>query len=79
MSSLLLRRSLSPGTLVVAVDPGKVSNRVWLSTDAAGLVTEPLSLPVLRSGLEELARLVGRYAGAEPLVFAVEATGSRAG
>jgi hypothetical protein len=74
VSSVLLRRSLSPVTLVVAVDSGKVSNRVWLSTDAAGLVAEPLSLPVLRPGLEELDRLVRRHAGAEPPVFAIEAT-----
>jgi hypothetical protein len=34
--SSLLQKALSPSTLVVAVDPGKVQNRVWLSTDALG-------------------------------------------
>lgn len=71
----LLQRSLPSSTLVVAVDPGKVHHRVWLSTDAAGLVTEPLTLPVLRAGLEELDRLVRRYSAGLRPVFAIEATG----
>lgn len=71
----LLQRSLPASTLVVAIDPGKVHNRVWLSTDAAGLVIEPMSLPVLRPGLEQLDRLVRRHAGDGAAVFAVEATG----
>jgi transposase len=71
----LLRSSLPSSTLVVAIDPGKAHHRVWLSTDAAGLLTEPLTLPVLRSGLEELDGLARRYCGGEPLVFAIEATG----
>jgi len=71
----LLQRSLPSSTLVVAIDPGKAHHRVWLSTDAAGLVTEPLTVPVLRAGLDALDRLVRQHLGGEQLVFAVEATG----
>ena len=46
----LLQAALEPSTLVVAVDPGKVSNRVWLS-DGSGLLAEPVSMPVSRAGL----------------------------
>ncbi|NHC16052.1 IS110 family RNA-guided transposase [Motilibacter deserti] len=60
----------------MAIDPGKAQHRVWLSTDEAGLVGEPLSLPVLRPGLEELDRLVREHAGASGALFAVEATGA---
>lgn len=71
-----MQRSLPVSTLVVAIDPGKAQNRVWLSTDDAGLVVDPLSLPVLRPGLEQLDGLVRRHAGAARPVFAVEATGA---
>jgi hypothetical protein len=33
----LLQAALEPSTLVVAVDPGKVMNRVWVS-DGSGLL-----------------------------------------
>ena len=46
----LLQAALEPSTLVVAVDPGKVANRVWLS-DGSGLLVEPVSMPVSRAGL----------------------------
>jgi transposase len=72
----LLERSLPVTTLVVAIDPGKAQNRVWLSTDESGLVVDPLSLPTLRSGLDALDELVRRHAGADLPVFAVEATGA---
>lgn len=72
----LLQKSLPVSTLVVAIDPGKVQNRVWLSRDESGLVIDPLSLPVLRPGLEQLDRLVRRHAGDGPAVVAVEATGA---
>jgi transposase len=72
----LLQRALPVSTLVVAIDPGKVQNRVWLSTDRAGLIVEPLSLPVLRSGLERLEELVRLHAGSDAPVFAIEATGA---
>src|SRR3954462_5330986 len=61
--------------LVVAIDPGKVSNRVWLSTGEAGAVVPPLSLPVLRPGLDQLHRLVVNNAGTADPGFAIEATG----
>jgi transposase len=71
----LLQRALPVDRLVVAIDPGKVQNRVWLSTDAAGLLLDPLTLPVLREGVEELERLVTRFRGAQPPIIAIEATG----
>jgi transposase len=72
----LLQKTLPSSTLVVAIDPGKALNRVWLSTDETGLVTDPLSLSVLRSGLDELAGLVHRYDRDGSAVFAIEATGA---
>ncbi len=71
----LLQEALPASTLVVAIDPGKVSNRVWLSTGEAGEVAPPLSLPVLRPGLERLHRLVVDHTGDSSPVFAIEATG----
>ena len=71
----LLHEALPASTLVVAIDPGKVSNRVWLSTGEAGEVVPPLSLPVLRPGLERLHRLVVDHVGSAGPVFAIEATG----
>jgi transposase len=58
--------------MIIAIDPGKVLNRVWITT-ADGLVGEPLSLPTSRSGIERLDALVGAHG--RP-VFALEATGS---
>jgi hypothetical protein len=54
----LLERALASSALVVAIDPGKVSNRVWLASGAQGLVAEPVSLPVLREGIEALDRMI---------------------
>ena len=71
----LLQEALPASTLVVAIDPGKVSNRVWLSTGEAGEVAPPVSLPVLRPGLEQLHRLVVDHTGDRSPVFAIEATG----
>jgi hypothetical protein len=48
----LLRQAVSAAALVVAVDPGKVSNRVWLTSGERGLIGEPASLPVLREGID---------------------------
>jgi len=45
----LLHEALPTSTLVVAIDSGKVSDRVWLSTGEAGAAVPP-SLPVLRPG-----------------------------
>ncbi|MET0835966.1 MAG: IS110 family transposase [Thermoleophilaceae bacterium] len=62
-------------TLVVAIDPGKVCNRVLLATGERGQVEDPLSLPSGRSGIERLCRMVESQAAPET-VIAIEATGS---
>ena len=72
----LLQRALPVDTLVVAVDPGKAQNRVWLSTDAGGLLLDPLTLPVLRAGIDELTRLIQRHRGERDPVIAIETTGA---
>ena len=66
-----LPREILDGGLVVAIDPGKVVHRVWV-TDRGGVVGEPLSLPSSRAGLDRLQALVG----AAPATFAIEATGA---
>ena len=48
----MLGVALDPATVVVAVDPGKVMNRVWVS-NGAGLLEEPVSLPVGGRGAGE--------------------------
>jgi transposase len=73
---LLLLREIPADRLVVAIDPGKVTNRVWLTTGERGLIGEPVSLPVLRDGVDELERLVaGSGVGGAP-VIGIEATGA---
>jgi transposase len=67
-----LLREAEAGRVIVAIDPGKVVNRVWV-TDRAGMLGEPLSLPTSRAGIDRLEALV---AGGESPVFALEATGS---
>ena len=74
--SVLLREALPAETLVVGIDPGKVANRVWLASGDRGLIAEPLSLPTLREGIDELERLIARSGVAGGPVIAVEATGS---
>ena len=49
---------------------------MWLTTGERGLIGEPVSLPVLRDGVEELARLIGRSGVDGPPVIGLEATGS---
>jgi len=62
--------------LVVAVDPGKVMNRVWVS-DGSGLLIDPVSLPVSRDGIASLEQMVATHAGGRAAtVIAIEATGS---
>jgi hypothetical protein len=61
--------------LVVAVDPGKVSNRVWLTSGERGLIGEPVSLPVLREGIDTLSGLIAASGVAGPPIIGVEATG----
>jgi len=70
----ILDVALDPATVVVAVDPGKVTNRVWVS-DGTGLLEQPVSLPVARVGVEGLEAMLAAHAGGEP-VIAIEATGS---
>jgi transposase len=70
MSGLLERVPVD--RVIVAIDPGKVLNRVWI-TSGDGLLGEPVSLPTSRAGLDRLGALV---AGGGAPVFALEATGS---
>jgi transposase len=58
--------------VIVAIDPGKVLNRVWV-TSGEGLLGGPVSLPTSRVGVDRLEALV---AGGGSPVFALEATGS---
>jgi hypothetical protein len=69
----MLDVALDPTTVVVAVDPGKVMNRVWVS-NGAGLLEEPVSLPVARAGITALEQMLAAHAGER--VIAIEATGS---
>jgi len=71
----LLLREVPACCLVVAVDPGKAFNRVWLATGDGGLIGEPVSLPVLRDGVDALERLVAASGVAGPPVIGLEATG----
>jgi hypothetical protein len=56
----LLLEALAASTLVVTIDPRKVSNRVWLSTGGAGGVVPPLSVPVPCPGAGGVAPAAGR-------------------
>jgi hypothetical protein len=71
----LLRQAVPATALMVAVDPGKVSNRVWLTSGERGLIGEPVSLPVLREGIDTLAGLITTSGVAGAPTIAVEATG----
>ena len=71
----LLRQAVPAAALVVAVDPGKVSNRVWLTSGERGLLGRPVSLPVLREGIDTLAELMAASGVAGAPTIAVEATG----
>lgn len=71
----ILEVALDPATVIVAVDPGKVLNRVWVS-NGTGLLEDPVSLPVSREGIGRLERLLRVHATAEGSVIAIEATGS---
>ncbi len=72
----LLQLALEPSTLVVAVDPGKVMNRVWIS-DGSGSLADPVSMPVSRAGIETVERMVTAHsAGDGAMVIVIEATGS---
>ena len=73
----ILEVAVDPATVIVAVDPGKVLNRVWVS-NGAGLLEDPVSLPVSRQGIGQLEQLLSAHAAAWP-VIAIEATGSLKG
>jgi hypothetical protein len=45
--------ALDPSRMIVAVDPGKAFNRVWIS-DGSGLLADPMSLPVSCEGISRL-------------------------
>jgi transposase len=72
----LLRREVPAGALVVAVDPGKAFNRVWLTSGERGLIGDPVSLPVLRDGVDELERLIVLSGVPGAPVIGLEATGA---
>ena len=46
---------VDPATVIVAVDPGKVLNRVWVG-DGSGLLEDSISLPVSCEGIGHLER-----------------------
>src|SRR5919106_2156203 len=52
-----------------------VSNRVWLTSGESGLIGAPVSLPVLREGIDSLAGPIEASGVAGPPTIAVEATG----
>ena len=72
----LLHTELPAKTLVVAIDPGKVANRVWLTSGERGRICEPISLPVLREGVDELERLIASSGVEGRPIIGLEATGS---
>ena len=71
----LVSAELPARTLVVAIDPGKATNRVLLADGERGLVGEPVSLSTLREGIEQLCALIDSQAALDT-VIAIEATGS---
>ena len=66
--------ALDPSTVIVAVDPGKAFNRVWIS-NGSGLLADPMSLSVSRDGISQLELALNKH-GPDAPVIAVEATGS---
>ena len=70
----LVSAELPARTLVVAIDPGKATNRVLLADGERGLVGEPVSLSTLREGIEQLCALIDSQAALDT-VIAIEATG----
>lgn len=71
----LVNAELPARTLVVAIDPGKATNRVLLADGERGLIGEPISLPTLREGVDRVCELIDLQAAPET-VIAIEATGS---
>lgn len=52
----LVTAELPARTLVVAIDPGKATNRVLLADGKRGMIGGPVSLSTLREGSSGLAR-----------------------
>ena len=71
----VLKAPFDPATVVVAVAPGKVMNRVWAS-HGTGWLEQPMSVPVSCAGVEQLQRLLDAHHPAVAPVIAIEATGS---
>lgn len=76
MSGPVLSSVLDRQTLAVAIDPGKVANRVWLTTGERGLIDEPVTLPVFKQGVDELCRLISATGVEGAPVIGIEATGA---
>ena len=72
----LVGRELPAATLVVAIDCGKAMNRVMLASAERGVIGEPVSLPTLREGVDELEEMIARAGCDAGPVIAIEATGS---
>jgi transposase len=70
----VLEVALDPSTVIVAVDPGKTFNRVWIS-NGSGLLADPMSLSVSREGIAQLELALNKHGPDDP-VIAIEATGS---
>jgi hypothetical protein len=70
----VLEVALDPATVIVAVDPGKAFNRVWIS-NGSGMLADPMSLSVSRDGIVELELALNKH-GRDAPVIAIEATGS---
>ncbi len=70
----VLKVVLDPATVIVAVDPGKEFNRVWIS-DGSGLLVDPMSLAVSRESISQLELALNKH-GPDAPVIAIEATGS---
>lgn len=71
-----LRIAAPADAVLVAVDPGKAHHRVWVANQSEGLLEEPVSLPALRDGVDELERLIAKHLDASPPLIAIEATGA---
>ena len=70
----LLHEALPASTLVVAIDPGKVSNRVWLSTGEAGRWFHRCRCRCCAPGWSSCSGWSSTTPDRGP-VFAIEATG----
>jgi transposase len=70
----VLEVALDPSTVIVAVDPGKAFNRVWIS-NGCGMLADPMSLSVSREGICQLELALNEHGPGAP-VIAIEATGS---